>query len=182
MSARSLCPLARCCLAISCSRVNTRWIWRPDNVGVKPSNEGGGVNHVHTFFWYCFSLSLWSFILGFVSQLKQTQGLGAQTYSRIARSRGVIFGTDWFPPMTKSRTTSPLGDSGTMMKLDGESESIETRINSSVFATVSLGTRTLNSRSDSSLLFCGKCAHGCSKPQLSPRPEYPAATKSRCGG
>lgn len=79
-------------------------------------------NHVHTFFWYCFSLSLCSFMLEFASQSKSAQQLPMQAYSRMARSRAEIFGTDWFPPMTKSRTSSPLGDSGAKMKCAVESD------------------------------------------------------------
>ena len=61
-------------------------------------------------------------MLEFASQSKSAQQLPMQAYSRIARSRAEIFGTDWFLPMTKSQTSSPLGDSGAKMKCAVESD------------------------------------------------------------
>ena len=52
------------------------------------ASRSRGQNHAHTFFWYCFSLSLCNFILGSAGQLRvnlETRTTGLLENSTITR-------------------------------------------------------------------------------------------------
>jgi hypothetical protein len=79
-----------------------------------------------------------------------------QAYSRIARSRAVIFGVDWFPPMTK-RVGRPRQRERNKDEMRRRND--RTGINPPC-----------------------QCVHGPFKPRLPPRSESLVAAKPRCGG
>ena len=91
-------PAASCCFAISCSRSRTTWIF-PDH---QPSLDFGCTRdgeHTHLLLVLPDLVALQfqavnDYILGRVA------GHWGWTYSRMARSCFVTFGTDWFPPIT----------------------------------------------------------------------------------